>query len=91
MIITQAYKYTENNAVLYFAESSKVLLNNDTAELMQGALTDVICEVQGDYTTMYEAAEAADRISYLQSEYDMYGDTAALQKITDINNLIDQL
>jgi hypothetical protein len=88
MIITQAYKYTENNAMLFFPESSKILLSNDEPQLMQGELVDVICEVQGDYTSMYEPSTAPERLEYLQSEVDLFDSQDAANKIIQINNLI---
>lgn len=88
MIITQAYKYIENNATLFFPESSKHLLDGDYYVEMQGELVDVICEIEGDYSMMYEPAHAQDRIQYLEFERDLFGDETAQEKINQITALL---
>lgn len=88
MIITQAYKYTENGATLFFAEPTKILIDGEYYIEKQGELVDVICEVEGDYTSMYEPADAPARIDYLETERDMFGDETAQEKINQITALL---
>lgn len=91
MIIVQAYKYVENGSTLFFEDAQKILLDDNSYSLQQGVLVTVICEVEGDYSTMYEPANAQERIQYLELERDLFGDETAQDKINEINSLVEEL